>query len=51
VKALLRQPHQSRSGYVALVAFLLTYSAAMAVVIAPEQVKLTLDASWAWLFG
>jgi hypothetical protein len=51
MKTLFRQPHQSRSGYVALVAFLMAYTATMAVVIAPGQVKLTLDASWTWLFG
>lgn len=42
----LRQPHQGRSGYVALMLFLLAYTATLALVIAPEHVKSALDASW-----
>jgi len=48
VKILLRQPHQGRSGYVALMLFLLAYTATLAVVIAPEHVKSAMDASWTW---
>jgi hypothetical protein len=44
----LRHPHQGRSGYVALMLFLLAYTATLAVVIAPEQVKSAMDASWSW---
>ena len=47
MKTLLRQPHQGRSGYVALMVFLLTWIAAMAVAIAPRQVMSTLEAPWA----
>ena len=44
----LRHPHQGRSGYVALMLFLLAYTATLAIVIAPEQVKSAMDASWSW---
>lgn len=46
MKILLRKPHQGRSGYVALMLFLLAYTATLAVVIAPEHVKSAMDASW-----
>jgi hypothetical protein len=49
VKALLRQRHQGRPGYVALMLFLLAYIAILALVIAPEHVKSAMDASWAWI--
>lgn len=42
---LLRQPHQRRSGYAALLVFFLVYAATMALVIAPKQVKAALDAT------
>lgn len=48
MKALLRRPHQGRSGYVALMLFILTYTATLALVIAPEHVKSAMDASWTW---
>ena len=48
MKMLLRHPHQGRSGYVALMLFLLAYTATLAIVIAPEQVKSAMDASWSW---
>jgi len=48
VNALLRQPQRGRSGYRALLAFLLAYLAAMALVIAPDAVKSALDAAWGW---
>lgn len=48
MKMFLRHPHQGRSGYVALMLFLLAYTATLAVVIAPEQVKSAMDASWSW---
>lgn len=44
----LRHPHQGRSGYVALMLFLLAYTATLAIVIAPEQVKSAMDASGSW---
>jgi hypothetical protein len=50
VKTFLRQPHQRRSGYVALMVFLLAYTAIMAFVISPEQVKSAMDTSWNWPF-
>jgi hypothetical protein len=48
VKIFLRHPHQGRSGYVALMLFLLAYTATLALVIAPEHVKSAMDASWSW---
>lgn len=48
MKIFLRQAYQGRSGYVALLLFLLAYSATMALVVAPEQVKSAMDAPWAW---
>lgn len=48
MRIFLRQPHQGRSGYVALILFLLAYTATLALVIAPEQVKSAMDASWTW---
>lgn len=48
MKLFLRQPHQGRSGYVALMFFLLAYTAALALVIAPEHVKSAMDASAIW---
>ncbi len=48
MKIFLRHPHQGRSGYVALMLFLLAYTATLALVIAPEQVKSAMDASWSW---
>jgi hypothetical protein len=48
VKILLRQPNQGRSGYIALMLFLLAYTATLALVIAPEHDKSAMDASWAW---
>lgn len=50
MKLFLRQSHQGRSGYVALVLFLLAYAATLALVIAPEQVKSAVDAPMAWPF-
>lgn len=44
----LRKPYQGRSGYVALLLFLLAYGATLALVIAPDQVKAAMAASWAW---
>jgi hypothetical protein len=49
VKTLLRQPHQGRSGYVALMLFLLAYIAILALVIAPKHVKSAMGASWTWI--
>lgn len=48
MKAVLRPQYQGRSGYVAFVVFLLAYTATMALVIAPEQVKSAIDAPWTW---
>lgn len=45
-----RQPHQGRYGYAAWMLFLLAYTATIAVVIAPEHVKLAMDILWTWLF-
>ena len=50
MKTLFRQPHQGRSGYVALMIFLLAYTATLALVIAPERVKSAMDASSTWPF-
>lgn len=50
MKIFLRQSHQGRSGYATLLLFLLAYTAAMALVIAPEHVKSVTDASWTWPF-
>ena len=50
MKRVLRQPHQGRSGFVALTLFLLAYTASMALVIAPQQVKAAMDAPWTWVF-
>lgn len=46
MKIFFRQPHQGRSGYIALMLFLLAYTATMALVIAPERVKSALDTFW-----
>lgn len=46
MKFFLRQPHQGRSGYVALMLFVMAYTATMALVIAPEHVKSAMDAPW-----
>lgn len=43
-----RQPHQGRSGYVALMLLLLAYTATLALVIAPEHVRSAMDSSWTW---
>lgn len=48
MKIFLRHPHHGRSGYVALMLFLLAYTATLALVIAPEQVKSAMDSSWSW---
>jgi hypothetical protein len=50
LKFFLREPHQGRSGSVALILFLLAYTATMALVIAPDQVKSALDAPLTWPF-
>lgn len=50
MKIFLRQPHQGRSGYVALMLFLLAYTATLALVIAPDHVKSAMDAPWTWPF-
>ena len=44
MKALIRQPHQARSGYLALTLFALAYAATLALVIAPERITAALDA-------
>ncbi|WP_170971935.1 hypothetical protein [Rhodobacter sp. SY28-1] len=44
MKALLRQPHQGPSGYLALTLFLLAYAATLALVIAPDEVTSALSA-------
>ncbi|WP_374428363.1 hypothetical protein [Tabrizicola sp.] len=46
MKTLLRPSHQGRSGYISLVLFALAYTATLALVIAPDQVKFALDATW-----
>jgi hypothetical protein len=46
MKKFLRQPHQGPSGYVALMLFLLAYTATLALVIAPDKVKSAVDAPW-----
>lgn len=43
MKRLFRQPDLGRSGYRALIVFALAYLALLALVIAPEQVKVALD--------
>lgn len=43
----LRRPHQGRSGYVALMLFLLAYTATLAFVIAPEYALSVIDAGLA----
>ena len=48
MKILLRKSHNGRSGYAALMLFLVAYTATMALVIAPEQIKSAMDAPWAW---
>lgn len=50
MKFFLRQPHHGRSSYVALMLFLLAYTATMALVIAPDHVKSAMDAPWTWAF-
>jgi hypothetical protein len=50
VKFFLRQPHQGRFGFVAMMVFLLAYTAPMALVIAPDHVKSAKDAPWTWAF-
>lgn len=44
MKALLRHPHQGRSGYLALTLFLLAYAATLVLVIAPDRVTSALAA-------
>lgn len=44
MKALIRQPQQVRSGYLALTLFALAYAATLALVIAPERITAALDA-------
>jgi hypothetical protein len=51
VKIFLRQAYRRRSGYGALLLFILTYSATMALVIAPDHVKEAIDALRTWPFG
>lgn len=46
MKTFLRQPHQGRSGYVALMVFLVAYAVTVAFVIAPKQVMSAMDAAW-----
>ncbi len=48
MKGLIRQPHQGRSGYIALIGFLLVYTAAMAFVIAPDRVKSAMETDVTW---
>lgn len=48
MKILLRKSHHDRSGYAALTLFFLAYTATMAFVIAPDQVKSAMDAPWVW---
>ena len=48
MKILLRKSHHGRSGYTALMLFILAYTATMAFVIAPDQIKSAMDAPWAW---
>lgn len=50
MRIFLRQPHQGRSGYVALMLFLLAYTATLALVIAPDHVKSAMDAPWTLAF-
>jgi hypothetical protein len=51
MKTILRQPQQGRSGYAAVLVFIVAYSATMALVIAPEHVKAAMDAPWAWFLA
>jgi hypothetical protein len=48
MKLFLRPAHQGRSGYAALLAFLVVYTATLAFVIAPERVTSAAQASWSW---
>ena len=48
MKIFLRQPHQGRFGYVALMLFLLAYTATLALAIAPDHVKAALDDPRIW---
>ncbi|MCT8331488.1 hypothetical protein [Albidovulum sediminis] len=50
MKTFLHQLHQGRSGYLALMVFLLAYAATMALVIAPDQVRSAMDALRTWPF-
>lgn len=45
MKIFLRQPHQRRSGYIALTLFFLAYTATIALVIAPEHIKAATDST------
>lgn len=48
MKNLFRPSHQGRSGYIALIVFILAYTATVALVIAPEWVKSAMDTPWNW---
>jgi hypothetical protein len=50
MRHLFRRDHQNRSGYIALAAFVLTYLAALAFVVAPGRIAAALDSLSGWLF-
>lgn len=43
MKAFFRKSHQGRSGYLALMLFVLAYAATLALVLAPDHVKAAMD--------